>query len=582
MLGSQGESARAMTDRQEHFRQGCARGREARIPLHPRPASTFLLTKAEDPLDAPMRDPEVPPTTVKNIVPASAPTAPVSPNWTQLSDGLRALISTTDSLPINVVPLRYSSMHHKPLQLHGQKLKRSIENGSIRGLRYNASNQTVELEETPIASVREAKAPVQTTGKTTPTTKKAAAAKTAPSNPGSPDWTHLSRSLQALAIAKGPLSLSEVGQAYKSKYNNTLDLRGHDLRASLVSGDLQGVRYNASTGKLEIDATRGGATRTTKSPAALQPAKQRTRKETAAAKSHAAVEGQTRPDSDFSERQRSAPVTEETSAPTQPPYLLIDSSSSYNTALATLSLDGALGRTLQQVCMGSMVVVHLSGRQLGSEHGSISLIKVVGKISRPPVLFDVVELSKTKTRQNLLLNKLSPLFADQRSTKVVYDFSNSAIALRRQFGAGFTIGRILDLQLAFEALHGRFGADVVTVLRAFGQQVSYSDAAFRALSCEEASTMRRPIDTTTLGLAAQPVLSLAKVTESAVLSLSKKRQKDIVLEASQAREKVGLSAPSGQALSSNATPAVIGDNDPTYVPLSGLELGEQLRVRCKM
>lgn len=67
------------------------------------------------------------------------------------------------------------------------------------------------------------------------------------------------------------------------------------------------------------------------------------------------------------------------------------------------------------------------------------------------------------------------------TTQVVYDFSNSAIALRRQFGAGFTIGRILDLQLAFEALHGRFGADVVTLLRAFGQQVSYSDAAFRYL-----------------------------------------------------------------------------------------------------
>ncbi|CAN0377486.1 unnamed protein product, partial [Ectocarpus fasciculatus] len=130
--------------------------------------------------------------------------------------------------------------------------------------------------------------------------------------------------------------------------------------------------------------------------------------------------------------QRSVPVAEEkTSAPTQPPYLLIDSPSSYKTALATLSLDGALGRTLQQVCMGSMVVVQLSGRQLGSEDGPISFIKlqIVGTMSHPPVLFDVVELSKTKTRQNLLLNKLSPLFADQRSTKVVYDFSNSAIAL---------------------------------------------------------------------------------------------------------------------------------------------------------
>lgn len=46
-------------------------------------------------------------------------------------------------------------------------------------------------------------------------------------------------------------------------------------------------------------------------------------------------------------------------------------------------------------------------------------LQIVGTMSHPPVLFDVVELNKTKTRQNLLLNKLSPLFKDQRSTKVM-------------------------------------------------------------------------------------------------------------------------------------------------------------------
>ncbi|CAN0118413.1 unnamed protein product [Ectocarpus fasciculatus] len=604
--------------------------------MRPAPApyeNRSSCAEAEDPPDAPARESEAPPTTVKVVDPASAPAAPVSPNWTQLSDSLRALIATTGSIPVNDLSGRYSSMYNRQLNLRGHKLKRSIENGSIRGLRYNAGNQTVDLEETTIASVREPEAPAKTTGKTMPTTK-AAAVKTPPTNPGSPDWASLSKGLRVLAITKGPLSLSEVGQAYKSKYNKNLNLRGHDLRASLVSGDLPGVRYNASTSKLEVDATREGATRATKAPPAPQRVKQRTRKETAVAKSHAAVEGQTRPGSDTGERQRSAPVVEKkVSAPTQPPYLLIDSPSSYVTALATLSLDGALGHTLQQVCMGSMVVVQLSGRQLGYGDGPISLIKlqIVGTTSHPPVIFDVVKLSKTKTCQNLLLNKLFPLFADQRSTKVVYDFSNSAIALRRQFGAGFTIGRIMDLQLAFEALHGRFGADVVTVLRAFGQQVSYNDAVFRSLSCEEASTMRRPIDTTTLGLATQAVTSLAKVAESAVLSLSKNGQKDIVLEASQrvaefamsswrqdtrrvafrnhgscwgggvgriltsfelkqvfptritscmvstgwrfrqAREKVGLSTPSGQGLPSNATPAVIDDTDPTYVPLSALD-----------
>lgn len=68
--------------------------------------------------------------------------------------------------------------------------------------------------------------------------------------------------------------------------------------------------------------------------------------------------------------------------------------------------------------------------------------------------------------------------------QVVYDFSNSAIALRRLFGPGFAFCQVLDLQLAFEALHGHVGTDAVSVLRAFGQQVSYSDVALRcALSC---------------------------------------------------------------------------------------------------
>lgn len=65
------------------------------------------------------------------------------------------------------------------------------------------------------------------------------------------------------------------------------------------------------------------------------------------------------------------------------------------------------------------------------------------------------------------------------SMQVVHDFNNSAIALRRYFGAGFTIHQVLDLQLAFEAVHGRIGADAVAVMRAFGQDASYSDASCR-------------------------------------------------------------------------------------------------------
>ena len=68
------------------------------------------------------------------------------------------------------------------------------------------------------------------------------------------------------------------------------------------------------------------------------------------------------------------------------------------------------------------------------------------------------------------------LFAAQ----VVCDFSNSAIALRRYFGAGFTIRRILDLQLAFEVLYGHVVVDdAASILWAFGSQASQGDAACR-------------------------------------------------------------------------------------------------------
>lgn len=65
--------------------------------------------------------------------------------------------------------------------------------------------------------------------------------------------------------------------------------------------------------------------------------------------------------------------------------------------------------------------------------------------------------------------------------QVVYDFNNSAIALRRQFGhKSFAIRQVLDLQLAFEALIGRVGADVASGLNALGQRpASFRDAASR-------------------------------------------------------------------------------------------------------
>lgn len=79
----------------------------------------------------------------------------------------------------------------------------------------------------------------------------------------------------------------------------------------------------------------------------------------------------------------------------------------------------------------------------------------------------------SKTRHASARPSLSPLL------QVVHDFNNSAIALRRYFGAEFVIRQVLDLQLVYEAVCGRVGADAASVMRAFGQDASYSDAASR-------------------------------------------------------------------------------------------------------
>lgn len=70
--------------------------------------------------------------------------------------------------------------------------------------------------------------------------------------------------------------------------------------------------------------------------------------------------------------------------------------------------------------------------------------------------------------------------------QVVYDLNNSAISLLRLFGAPFNIRQVLDLQLAFEALDGDFGADAVTI---FGQRSSHGDAACRCLLLSTTNTI---------------------------------------------------------------------------------------------
>ena len=57
--------------------------------------------------------------------------------------------------------------------------------------------------------------------------------------------------------------------------------------------------------------------------------------------------------------------------------------------------------------------------------------------------------------------------ADFPNSQVVHDFTNGAKALRRHFGTDLRIERILDTQLAFEAVLGDSSADLDSVLFVF-------------------------------------------------------------------------------------------------------------------
>ncbi|CAM9105391.1 unnamed protein product, partial [Scytosiphon promiscuus] len=162
-------------------------------------------------------------------------------------------------------------------------------------------------------------------------------------------------------------------------------------------------------------------------------------------------------------------------------------------------------------------------------------LKIVRPVTAAVLIFDVVTLSKTGAGQKLLQNQLWPLLKDQMTTKVVYDFSDSAIALGRHFHHKlFAIRHVLDLQLAFEVLSGRYGADITSVLKGLGQRAaSYSDAASRSFAYDETVSTRRPLVEGVLDSAAQAIVSLAEVAENAIMRLSAKKEKDLVMEASQ-------------------------------------------------
>lgn len=341
----------------------------------------YRLDSQEEPVPSLTKSP---PSTASSPHPSPMPPEPSSPDWAMLSDDLRALVLSTGPLPLERLSGAYKAMHGKPFKLHGHKLQQSLDSGKLQGVRYDASNLTLALEDTTTA------------GKTT--------APPAGKVPSSPDWARLSKGLRSLVATKGPLLLEIVGEVYKSVFGQPLDshLRGHDLKMSLESGNLRGVRYNASNGKMEVDDTP-----VMPAKGSGPPAKPKTAKPLHGTKAnpvkHLAVEELGRTTGPAPEEgQRRRPISKGGSAAIPPTtsdeisscsstsdpeslYLLIDSPNSWRESLATLRSGGARGSTLQHICSKGMVVMQLNGDQLGSAAGEISLIKVRESIFCVPV-----------------------------------------------------------------------------------------------------------------------------------------------------------------------------------------------------
>lgn len=408
---------------------------------------------------------------------AKAGDASSSPDWGVLSEELQAVLTNNGPLPYGALLTRYKAVHDRQLDFHGHRLRDSLANGNLKGLRFNTSNHTLELDIEPATAIppdellaQELRALVSS-GRQLPVpavanqyqavygkqmslhgysltarlkdgnlpgllhseengtmeltdalTPRAAAS-------SSSGISQLADELRWLVIKKGPLLLCKVNPEYFSLYGKKCQKFGKGgFKASLLQGKLKGVRYDESSGKMELDDNLPSGAREPEAPqpavhaeepagvadavappaeittadpvlprakerpaekraslqdAGMSPAASKTPPQVAfqqpisASKQPVLTSGRV---SDVGGAFRPSPFTASSpswsSSGTELPYHLIDSRATCKKALAAMS---CIGDSLQHVCMGSMIVVQLNGRQLGSEAGFISLIKVCSR-----------------------------------------------------------------------------------------------------------------------------------------------------------------------------------------------------------
>lgn len=390
------------------------------------PPDSALLEHEPAKMDAPRVLPPIPP--------SGQPDSALFPSELVLARELRALVCTEGPLRTSDVAERYQVMYGKQLTLHGYGLRRRLLDDDLKGLRFDERRGMVDLCNT-LSTAEESEA-LPTPQPTLHPEAPAGAAHAAAPRPAErvtadpAPATAVAEELRALVTTKGPLQMSDVAIRYLAVYGKMLTLHGYNLRRRLKDGNLLGLRYNESSGKLELDGTPPSAARESEALPATQPASH-AEVPAGAARAAAAAPPAEIATADpapataiempavkiaavqdagasaaVSEQRPGATIQRPVSStsppivtgrrvvsgvggvpstapfPTSPPsdtklrYLLIDSPASCKKALTTLSCTGALGNTLQHACVGSMVVVQLNGLQLGSEAGLISLVKV--------------------------------------------------------------------------------------------------------------------------------------------------------------------------------------------------------------
>eukprot|EP00903_Cladosiphon_okamuranus_P017504 g16123.t1 len=327
----------------------------------------------------------------------------------------------------------------------------------------------------------------------------------------SPDWESLSKELQDLVTQDGQLTFGGLMTRYQAMNGRKLDLHGHKLRDSLTNGNLNGLLFNTTNHTLEIGiepAPKLRALVSSKGPLPMNVVAKRYRGRRAEGLRYNEVSGEMELDDtlclDAGEPGAPPPAPQpalQAEVPAGAADAIAPPADIMVTAEDAIAPPADIMVTADPApAMATERLATLDGHQLGSELGVFSLIKpqIVGPLRPKAIIFDVVTLNRTHAGQALVHNQLCPLIADAKTTKGSIRLQQQRDRLAAVLRRRFYIHQVLDLQLAFEDVHGRIGVDAVEVMRAFGREALYGDAASRAIGFDEDATARRPWDTSTL------------------------------------------------------------------------------------